>query len=509
MNPTKGSLRKAFKTAVTSAAFFMTGIYSAQAEPPPSSVGRPLTPDELRMNVIFGDEVNSSGIRLHAGPSKRGVIAETYDQNTIAFFGHPYLSLDYSKDAKAVNYGTQIHEMTHIWQLQNGWTFTNGHCPGGYHYKLKASSRFEDFCSESQAAMVEDYARRFLRPQGSVASKWHVDMCGYDTPQHDALLRQNVETRFPNARRERERLHRPEIAPGARPGPANAPLCPIPRNDDNHEEKADGGSDGANGPDGTDPQQPGPRKTGQPVYFCDKLDFAFIRMRGVAYREGFQAWPGFEARLDKRLPNCNVTILGNTVGTLNQGDFGPNGDIKPASMERLAQLIVRYTPPRIVTQLRSNLLSLFNDLVEQRRAERRALDHLKNKADAQKLLRDFQLQLQGDPSLPINSRNFIQEKTRIVEGMIQVFNGKKAAPRQPGKKSRANAPQGGAQHGDQRHGAGNAGSAPSPVNPPAQGGSRRMSPQPQLAPDTNIKNVLDKAFGGAVVTATPAPKRGR
>lgn len=462
MKPMKKSLSKAFKIAAASATLFVAGAYNAQAEPPASSVGRALTAGELQMNVIFGSEVDSSHIRLHAGPSKGSVIAETYDQTMIAFFGHPYLSMDYSKDPSAVNYGSEIHEMTHIWQFQNGWTYTNGHCPGGYQYKLKAGSRFEDYCSESQAAMVEDYARRFLRPQGSVASNWYVSMCGYDTPEHDAMLRDIIETRFPNARRERERLHRSPIAPGAKTRPASEPACPLPKKNDKPDAKGDPSPDQ---PDGTDPDQPKPRKTGQPVYFCDKLDFTFTRMRGIAYKQGFTAWPGFEAKLDKRSPSCDMTVMGNTVLTLGQGDFGANGNITPASMSKLAETIVRFTPPRIVEQLRSNLPTLFNDLIEQKRAEKSALKHLGNKADAEKLLRNFQLQLVGDPSLPVDSRAFIQEKIRIVEDMISAFDGKKPAPRQPAGKpaplgpvdGQPGDPQGGGEQGSgQKQGAGNA-----------------------------------------------------
>src|SRR5690349_222245 len=97
---------------------------TAESAPPASSQGRALTEGENSLLAMFGPEMNVKPVQLHAGPVKPfpggRVAGETFDTHTIAIYGHPFLSLDYSKEKDAYNWGVFFHENTHIWQFQTG-----------------------------------------------------------------------------------------------------------------------------------------------------------------------------------------------------------------------------------------------------------------------------------------------------------------------------------------------------------------------------------------------------
>jgi hypothetical protein len=108
----KGFLKKAFSTAALATAMLTGSAVFAQV--PASSVGRPLTAGEKALVHLFGDSIHPDSIRWHAGPSQFPIAAETFDENTIAAYDHPFLSLDYSQDRDPFNYGMYFHETTHI-----------------------------------------------------------------------------------------------------------------------------------------------------------------------------------------------------------------------------------------------------------------------------------------------------------------------------------------------------------------------------------------------------------
>lgn len=457
----KGHLKRAFLAALAAAPI-------AMAAPPPTSQGRTLTAGENSMIAIFGKEVNPAVVKLHAGPRKGTTAGEAFDPKTIAVYGHPYLSLDYSQEKDPFNFGLFFHETTHTWQFQTGWIYTKGHCPGGYQYRLQENSRFGDFCSESQGAIVEDYARRYLKPQ-SASSNWYVSMCGYDTPEHDAMLLKTVEGRFPQAREMRLKLGRGETLPDAKKRPADAPACP----------RAD---------EDTTPK-------GRPVYFCETLAYVFSQIKGIAFTERLPAWPGFEAALDKKAPVCTVSIWGSGIMNISGKDFGANGQINPDKLGALAQELVKYTPQGMLDPVHRNLAGLFDNLVDKQKAEKKALKAIPSKETAQKILQTLEMQLKDDPSLPPNSRGFVEEKIKIVKESIAKF-GRPETPPDGGKKPDVR------KSGDRKGtGAGPDRVLPDgdqpvdkkPVQPPPEKKPEKIAP---LDPDKNIKDVLDSAFGG-------------
>lgn len=115
-----------------------------------------------------------------------------------------------------MNFGTFMHEMTHIWQRTSITaafirTFRRTR---KYDYKLTKQSRFSFFGVEQQASIMEDYARRFLYPPGDVPAA-HIDT----SPENDALLQRVVERKFPAARKARLALaeqKRAQATPEAR-----------------------------------------------------------------------------------------------------------------------------------------------------------------------------------------------------------------------------------------------------------------------------------------------------
>jgi hypothetical protein len=471
MTSTKTMLKVAFATAALSLAPL------ALAQPPARSEGRVLTAGENEMIAIFGKEVNPAILKLHAGPRKGTTAGEAFDPRTIAVYGHPFLSLDYSKEKDPFNFGLFYHEFTHTWQFQTGWTYTKGHCPGGYRYRLKENSTFEDFCSESQAAIVEDYARRYHMPQ-SAPSNWYASTCGKDTKEHDAMLLKVVETRFPNAKVMREKIGRGEVLPDAIDRPKDAPACPRQEQDDTPE-----------------------TQKGQPVYFCETLAYAFSNIKGLAFKQGLPAWPGFEAKLDKKAPLCTVAVWGSPILHVSGADFGPNGQMKQESLVTLAGEIVKYTPQGIVVPVQDNLSQLFGNLVDKQKTEIAVLRAIESKDTARRILQNLENQLKDDPSLPPNSRSFVEEKIRVVKEVLQKM-GQPPAPdgAQPKK------PDPVVKRGNGTGGGNNGGVMPDGGQPrPPQPKPVEKRPEPaKMSPDNNIKDVLDSAFG----RKTPAKLQG-
>lgn len=138
---------------------------------------------------IFGDSVDTPIVTKYFVDTDPHCAAVTISRKGIKFCGPQHFSKDYSKEAE-VNFGIFIHEMTHIWQKQ---TNSNTRKWRIYDYNLSAQSCFDGYCLEQQAAIVEDYARRFLHP--SHQSRWIKN-----TPESDLLLQKVVEDKFPQAR---------------------------------------------------------------------------------------------------------------------------------------------------------------------------------------------------------------------------------------------------------------------------------------------------------------------
>lgn len=181
-----------------------------------------LTVDEAALILgIFGDELNISKVRKDfTAAQKPGtkptyyIPAQTFGAKSIKFYGPHYTEADYSKTVSDFNYGTFVHEMTHIWQNQNPDPRKKEKNNSVYTYALSENSRFEDFGEEQQAALIEDYARQFLRARRGAYKGTYLPSHGPDKQKTPlVLLRKVVETRFPQARKTRLALKQKPDAP--------------------------------------------------------------------------------------------------------------------------------------------------------------------------------------------------------------------------------------------------------------------------------------------------------
>ena len=159
----------------------------------PVTPSAPLTQDEAALvEGIFGDEVDTRIVTKYFkdfDPKNAGTAARVLTPKTIEFYKKHNHSANHSLEDHWA-YGTFIHEMTHIWQKQNPGKNVK-HCTV-YEYALSLQSRFTDYCSEQQAAIIEDYTLRFLHP-------YHKSYYATNNESADALLKKVVEDHFPRA----------------------------------------------------------------------------------------------------------------------------------------------------------------------------------------------------------------------------------------------------------------------------------------------------------------------
>lgn len=180
---------------------------------------RPLTEGEARiLKGIFGATINIDTIRANMHPQGYDDIVGSVDSGRVVadFWGPENSSKDFSAEKNAYKFGTFIHELTHVWQNQNNRAFTNDTPPTAkdkYTYTLSSKSNFEDYRVEQQAAIIEDYARRFLHPSKSFT---YLDAAYKDAESMSGLLKKVVETEFPGAKKLREEFelqNAPKMSP--------------------------------------------------------------------------------------------------------------------------------------------------------------------------------------------------------------------------------------------------------------------------------------------------------
>jgi hypothetical protein len=175
------------------------------------TLGTPLTRGEIKLvRSVFGNEINTDIVEKYFDPHARQDAAVTYNAKAVEFYGAVYHSTDYSQETRAFNYSAFLHEMTHVWQNQTNQSF---YCKV-YDYPLDTKYHFTDYCREQQAAIIQDYSRRFLfsshtpsynyvSSEGYKGSSADDYTGGVDTPESDALLAKLVEDQFPQARETR------------------------------------------------------------------------------------------------------------------------------------------------------------------------------------------------------------------------------------------------------------------------------------------------------------------
>lgn len=154
----------------------------------------PLTKGEADFaHGIFGDEINTDIIRkiLLLMKSQDGTAAAVAGTRAIMFYEPENYSDDFSKEEYPWKVEVFAHELTHIWQHQNGLKYTpKGFKSNFYNYDLNSSSLFTEYYNEQQASIVQEYALRFLMS----------DMMDLNCLNDDVLLQKIVEDQFPQAR---------------------------------------------------------------------------------------------------------------------------------------------------------------------------------------------------------------------------------------------------------------------------------------------------------------------
>lgn len=183
---------------------------------------RALTTGEARMiRGIFGSQIDTANLRLRLHPQDYSDIVGSVGADAVAdFWGPDNHSKDYSLEKDADKFGTFIHEVTHNWQRQTDWQFTldiEDKDKDKYSYPLNAKYKFPEYTTEQQAAIIEDYARRFLHPSHSHT---YLNKTYTNPNAYDSLLIKVVEDQFPGARQLREQYQRDESAPRVSAAPA-------------------------------------------------------------------------------------------------------------------------------------------------------------------------------------------------------------------------------------------------------------------------------------------------
>jgi len=198
----------------------------------PCPVGKPLTTGEVALiKGIFGNEINTDIVRKYLYPEERPGVpgkvipAQTFGTDSIKFYGPRYISADYSQTDNIFNFGSFVHEMTHIWQNQTSAPHTDDI---NYDYTLTPQSVFSDFGQEEQASIIEDYARQFLYSGKNPSPRRSF---GKDDPRTLPLLKKLVEDNFPQAQKTRLAMEeqRRKAAPAARPPQLRKPASQLMR----------------------------------------------------------------------------------------------------------------------------------------------------------------------------------------------------------------------------------------------------------------------------------------
>jgi hypothetical protein len=180
--------------------------------------GVPLTEGEIALvKSVFGDSLSEGDLRRvrkylipEKLPDHPRTSAYAHGPRRIDFYTARYHEEDYSRPKSSFNLGLFLHEMTHLWQAQRQTPFTWQYLtrPRVYPYTLTENSKLTKFGTEQQAAIVEDYARRFLLR----APEYARNAQNGNSLETDRLLQKVVEEQFPQAKKTRLRIAREKQA---------------------------------------------------------------------------------------------------------------------------------------------------------------------------------------------------------------------------------------------------------------------------------------------------------
>ncbi len=185
---------------------------ASEAEAPKYS--RALTAGEREIaQKLFGDALDVSQVRIDVFEKVNDSVptfVEAESKNTIRVNGERFASNDYSREDNAFLFGALAHEMTRLWQNQNAQTWRHAN-NSEYAYALHSQLAFADYGPMQQAAIMEDYARRFFHK--AYQSNWMARTYGENNCSADDFLMRVVENQFPAARQTRQMLDAGYIRP--------------------------------------------------------------------------------------------------------------------------------------------------------------------------------------------------------------------------------------------------------------------------------------------------------
>lgn len=142
---------------------------ASQLTPMAEQKSRPLNADEIAMaHSVFGADFDVSQVRLKTA----WWVLKTYavSPNGNIYFNPKDWIEDFSKQSLGKK-SWLIHELTHVWQLQQGLKVVRGAMMNRrYDYRLAEGRPFFSYGIEQQARMVQDYFVR--REQGKDCSAW-------------------------------------------------------------------------------------------------------------------------------------------------------------------------------------------------------------------------------------------------------------------------------------------------------------------------------------------------
>lgn len=124
---------------------------------------RRLTLGEIALaRTVFGSYIDYSRVWIHLGSylpfGLQMESAAMTPSGEFYFRGENYVD-DFSTASNRHQH-LFIHEMTHVWQYQNGmWVKLRGSMSWAvdYHYNFKGKSRLAEYSMEQQAAIIADY----------------------------------------------------------------------------------------------------------------------------------------------------------------------------------------------------------------------------------------------------------------------------------------------------------------------------------------------------------------
>lgn len=167
--------------------------------------GRPLTSGEIAIaRPIFGDSIDYTDVLVFEGKESDIAAASAIGSN-IFFPTETYFD-DYSgAGVLRSEAATFLHEMTHVWQDQNGVDIeasqiealqkTSGDYLAIYDYTLRPGAEFLDYNIEQQARIVQDYylldqglppRSEFPAPLATPTAEDYLDILRFDEPAEEA-----------------------------------------------------------------------------------------------------------------------------------------------------------------------------------------------------------------------------------------------------------------------------------------------------------------------------------